>query len=207
MTIAAIILAAGASRRMGRPKALLPWGDRTLLGWELDEILRSSVDDIVVVTGHHADDIRRSLGDGARYCVFNQRWPQGRATSLAAGAATLVAGGRAAPQIVVVQNVDQPTRADIIDLLIEELRGSGADIVQPSYRGKAGHPVVLAGLLIPDLMAVTEDSLGLRAILDRHPPRLLPMDDEPVVRLDLDTPDTLDDARRLLGVAHAPRPS
>ena len=204
MTVAAIILAAGASRRMGRPKALLPWGGRTLLGWELDELMRSSADDIVVVTGHHADEVRRSLGDGARYCVFNQRWPQGRATSLAVGAAVLVAGGRAAPQVVVIQNVDQPTRADIIDLLVAHLHDSGAEAVQPSYRGKAGHPVVLSGSLIPELIAATEESLGMRAILDRHPPRLLPMDDEPVVRLDLDTPDTLEEARRMLGVTPAP---
>jgi len=65
MTVAAVILAAGASRRMGQPKALLRWGNSTLLKWELDELMRSSVDDIVVVTGRYADNVRRSLGDGA----------------------------------------------------------------------------------------------------------------------------------------------
>jgi molybdenum cofactor cytidylyltransferase len=207
MSIAAVILAAGASRRMGQPKALIPWDGRTLLRWELDELMRSSVDDIVVVTGRYADNVRRSLGDGARYCVFNQRWPQGRATSLAKGAAALVAGGRPAPQVVVIQNVDQPTRADIIDTLVEELRNTNAEVVQPSYRGKAGHPVVLAGALIPELMAVTEDTMGLRAVLDRHPAHLVPMDGEPVVRIDLDTPETLEDARRMLGVTAASSPS
>lgn len=203
MTVAAIILAAGASRRMGQPKALIPWGDRTLLRWELDELMHSSVDDIVVVLGRRAEDVRRSLGSGARYCVFNARWPQGRATSLAKGAETLIADGRAAPQAVVIQNVDQPTRADIIDRLLEELRSSGAEVVQPSYQGKAGHPVVLDGSLVTELIAVNEKTLGLRAVLERHPPRLLPMDDEPVVRIDLDTPDTLDAARRMLGVEAA----
>jgi molybdenum cofactor cytidylyltransferase len=207
MTVAAVILAAGASRRMGQPKALIPWGDNTLLGWELDELMRSTVDDIVVVTGRYADAVRRSLGDGARYCVFNQRWPQGRATSLAKGAAALVAGGRPAPEVVVIQNVDQPTRADIIDALVSELRATGAEVVQPSYQGKTGHPVVLSGALIPELMAVTEETLGLRAVLERHPPRLVPMDAEPIVRLDLDTPDLLDEARRLLGVTPAGSPS
>ncbi len=201
MTVAAIILAAGASRRMGSPKGLLPWGERTLLAWEVDELMRSTVDDIVVVIGHHAEDVRRSLGDGARYCVFNQRWPQGRATSLATGAETLVAGGRAAPSAIVVQNVDQPTRADIIDRLVAELRSSGAAAVQPSYRGKAGHPVILDGSLIDELIGVSEAAMGLRSILERHEVRLVPMDDEPVVRIDLDTPDTLDEGRRLLGVA------
>lgn len=201
MTVAAIILAAGASRRMGTPKGLLPWGERTLLAWEVDELMRSCVDDIVVVIGHHAEDVRRSLGDRARHCVFNQRWPQGRATSLAKGADILVAGGRPAPAAVVIQNVDQPTRTDIIDRLVGELRSSGAAVVQPLYRGKAGHPVVLDGSLIDELADVSEATLGLRSILDRHEVRLVPMDDEPVVRIDLDTPDTLDEGRRLLGVA------
>jgi molybdenum cofactor cytidylyltransferase len=201
MTVAAIVLAAGASTRMGQSKPLLPWGDRTLLQWELDQLMQSSVDDIVVVLGNRSDQVRRALGTASRHCIFNARWPQGRATSLAAGAKALVAGGRAAPDIVVIQNVDQPTRADIVDALIAELRSSGADAVQPSYQGKAGHPVVVSGRLLPELAAAREATLGLRAVIDAHPPRLLAMDSEPVVRIDLDTPDLLDEARQLLGVA------
>ncbi|MCH9039972.1 MAG: nucleotidyltransferase family protein [Chloroflexi bacterium] len=201
MTVAAILLAAGASQRMGTPKALLPWGDRTLLVWELDELLRSSVDDIVLVTGAHADVIRRSLGDGARFCVFNPRWAQGRAGSLAAGAHALRMREGPPPAAILVQSVDQPTRHDIIDRVLDELRDSDAQIVQPTYNGRAGHPVALAGSLLEELSEVREDTLGLRAIVERHPPRLLPMDDEPVVQLILNTPDTLDHGRRLLGVA------
>ena len=206
MTVAAIVLAAGASRRMGQPKPLLPWGDRTLLAWELDELMRSQVDEIVVVTGARAEAVRRSLGGGARYCVFNQRWPQGRAGSLATGADALLRPGRSAPTAIVVQNVDQPTRHDIVDRLLDALSSGtlssgAADVVQPSYRGQAGHPVVVRGSLLGELAAVTEETLGLRDVLARHEPALLAMDDEPVVRLDLDTPDSLDEGRRLLGVA------
>ncbi len=200
MTVAAIVLAAGASRRMGSPKPLLPWGDGTLLRWELDQLLRSCVDEIVVVTGSHADEVRRSLGDAGRYCVFNARWTQGRAGSLARGATELLAPGREQPQAVVVVNVDQPTRHDIVDRLVAELDGSGAQVVQPSHGGKGGHPVVIAGSLLGELAAIDEATLGLRALLDRHPPHSVAMDDEPVVRLDLNTPETLDEARRLLGV-------
>ncbi len=200
MTTSAILLAAGASRRMGEPKPLLRWGGTTLLQWEIAELMRSQVDDIVIVTGADAEAVRRSLGEGARHCIFNQRWPQGRATSLAKGAATLLAPDRARPEAVVVVNVDQPTRADIVDRLLDALRRGGAEIVQPSYRGKAGHPVVLRGALLAELAAVSESSLGLRGVLEAHPPLLVEMDDEPVVRLDLDTPDTLEEARRLLEV-------
>ena len=200
MTIAALVLAAGASRRMGEPKALLRWGGTTLLSWEIAELMRSQVDDIVVVTGADAEEVRRTLGEAARYMVFNQRWPQGRATSLAKGARALTEGGRRTPEAVVVVNVDQPTRADIVDRLLDALRRGGAEAVQPSYKGKAGHPVVVRGSLLPELASATEASLGLRGVLEAHPPLLVEMDDEPVVRIDLNTPDTLDEARRLLDV-------
>jgi molybdenum cofactor cytidylyltransferase len=201
MTVAAIVLAAGASRRMGSPKPLLPWGETTLLRWELEQLQRSCIDEIVVVAGSHADEVRQSLGEARRYYVFNARWAQGRATSLARGAAELLAPGRETPEAIVVVNVDQPTRHDIVDRLVEELRSSGAEVVQPSYGGQGGHPIVLAGALLGELAEVAEATLGLRAVLNRHPAHVLAMDDEPVVRLDLDTPDTLDQARKLLGVS------
>lgn len=203
MTVAAIILAAGASRRMGEPKPLLPWGGRTLLAWEIDELMSSSVDEIVVVTGNRSEAVRRSLGDGARFCVFNQNWAQGRSTSLAKGAHSLIERGRSV-DAVVVQNVDQPTRAEIVDMLVRELRSSGADVVQPSYQGKAGHPVVISGALLAELAAVREETMGLRGVLDAHPVHLVEVDDA-VVRIDLDTPDTLDEARAMLGVAGVAR--
>jgi CTP:molybdopterin cytidylyltransferase MocA len=185
---------------MGQPKPLLHWGDTTLLAWEIEELLGSVVDDIAVVTGAQADDVRRSLGRAARHCVFNARWAQGRAGSLACGARALAAPGRALPEAVVVLNVDQPTRAAIVDRLVSELRSGGHEVVQPSYEGTAGHPVVLRGDLLPELTAVTEETLGLRGVIERHTPAPVAMDDEPLVRIDLDTPDTLEEARRLLGV-------
>jgi len=200
VTIAAIVLAAGASTRMGSPKPLLPWGEQTLLAFELDELRRSCVDDIVVVTGAHADNVRRSLADSARHCVFNARWSQGRATSLACGATALLAPALPRPEAVVIQNVDQPTRAEIVDRLVDELRTSGAEIVQPSYQGKTGHPVVVAGALLEELARATEQQLGLRAVLASHPPRQLEMDGEPIVRVDLDTPAALSAGRVLFGV-------
>ena len=201
MSVAAIVLAAGASRRMGSPKPLLPWGGGTLLAWELDQLRRSGVDRVAVVTGADADRVRRSLPPELRQCcVFNPRWAHGRATSLALGAAALLAPPRARPAAVLVQNADQPTRADIVDRLIAEQRASAAGAVQPSHRGAGGHPVLLDGALLGELAAASEAELGLRAVLRRHPPLRLAMDDEPIVRLDLDTPGTLDEGRRLCGV-------
>jgi CTP:molybdopterin cytidylyltransferase MocA len=185
---------------MGSPKALLPWGGQSLLAWEIDQLLASSVDEIVVVLGSRSEEIRRSLGDATRHCVFNQRWAHGRATSLVKGAEALLRGGRELPEATVIQNVDQPTRSDIVDALVEELRRSGADAVQPEFEGHGGHPVVLAGHLTALLLGAAEQTLGLRGVLKGHPPLRIQMDD-PVVALDLDTPDTLPAARALLGIA------
>jgi molybdenum cofactor cytidylyltransferase len=202
VTVAAILLAAGASTRMGSPKALLPWGEQTLIAWEIEQLMASQVDEIVVVLGSGSEQIRRSLGPAARYCVFNQRWAHGRATSLVKGADTLMRAGPETLEAVVIQNVDQPTRADIIDSLVEQLRASSADAVQPEFDGHGGHPVVVAGRHLPLLCAATEETFGLRGVLEQHPPTRIKSAD-PVVALDLDTPDTLPSARALLGIPEA----
>lgn len=209
MTVAAILLAAGASSRMGEPKPLVRWGDRTLIEWERDQLLASCVEEIVIVTGSGAEAVRRTLGEAGRYLVFNQRWPQGRATSLAKGAAALLAPSRPRPSAVVVQNVDQPVPARVIDRLVEVFRarvaeGARIEAVQPAYldasgREHGGHPVVLDGALLEELARADEEAEGLRDILRRHPPLRLPMPDEPSVALDLDTPEALAEGRRVLG--------
>ncbi|MSQ42396.1 MAG: hypothetical protein EXR65_05105 [Dehalococcoidia bacterium] len=205
MSVAAILLAAGASRRMGQPKPLIAWGAGTLVVWEYEQLMASCVDDIVIVGGSRMEDVRRALGEAARHVVFNARWPQGRATSLALGARALLREGRERPETVVIQNVDQPTRPEIIDRLVEARRAGDHDAAQPCYTDAAGavhggHPVVLAGRLLEELAAATEETLGLRAVLDRHPPHRVSIERDPAVWLDLDTPDLLDDARRLFCV-------
>ncbi|RLT44253.1 MAG: hypothetical protein DWI58_01410 [Chloroflexi bacterium] len=205
MTIAAILLAAGASRRMGSPKPLLAWGDGTLIEWEYAQLMASVVDDIVIVCGSRMEAVRCVLGEAERHIVFNAGWPQGRATSLAAGARALIRPGRAVPEAIVIQNVDQPTRPSIIDRLVEARREGDHDIVQPRYEDEAGaehggHPVVLAGRLLPELARVTEATLGLRAVVERHPLVRVPFDRDPAVWIDLDTPDLLPDARRVFGI-------
>jgi len=186
---------------MGSPKPLLPWDGGTLIAWEVEQLRQAGIEEIVVVLGARAEAVRRAVASEPVRQVFNQRWPQGRATSLAAGARALAMCGAAeAPSAIVIQNVDQPTRAGIVLRLLECLRKTGAPIVQPAFLGKSGHPVVLSGALLPELAQVREETLGLRALTQRYPPHLVAMDQEPVVRIDLDTPDLLDEARRLLGV-------
>ncbi len=205
MTVAAILLAAGASRRMGSPKPLIPWGDCTLIEWEYAQLMASVVDDIVIVCGARMELVRRVLGTAERHIVFNAGWPQGRATTLASGARALMRAGREAPAAVVIQNVDQPTRPSIIDRLVEARRDGDHDVVQPGYEDDdggthGGHPVLVAGRLLPELARVTDATFGLRAVVDRHPAVRVPFERDPAVWIDLDTPDLVPEARRVFGI-------
>lgn len=197
--IAAILLAAGESRRMGTSKALLPWGEQTLIAWEIEQLRASVVDQIVVVLGARSEAIRRSLGSEAERCVFNQRWAQGRSTSLVKGAAALLRPGSELPEATVIQNIDQPTRPDIIDALVARLREDDLDAIQPEFDGHGGHPVVVGPAVLPRLLTANEATFGLRGVLQGHPPLRVASDD-PVVAIDLDTPDRVPAARELLGI-------
>jgi CTP:molybdopterin cytidylyltransferase MocA len=199
MSNAAIILAAGASRRMGSPKPLLDWGGEPLVIAEIRTLEEAGIDYVVVVLGARAQQVRTELGVMGARTIFNAQWPQGRSTSLVAGARALLERAET-PQAVVIQNVDQPTRADIVTRLLEE-RAHGDDAaVQPEFEGHGGHPVIMTGALLPELAAVEEATLGLRAILEAHPPRRIPFDD-PLVRIDLDTPEDLERSRAQIEAA------
>ncbi len=198
--LAAIVLAAGASSRMGRPKPLLPWRDATLLQHELQVLRDASVERVAAVVGCRAEAVRRAVGADAPL-VFNPRWANGRATSLARGARALIEDDEQ-PEAVLVQNVDQPTTVEVITRLVAELRESGADAVQPVYvdadgREHGGHPVLLDAALLPALAEATEEQEGLRGVLDGRRVHRVAIED-PTVGLDLDTPEAYEAARAAL---------
>lgn len=202
MSVAAILLAAGASSRMGSPKALLPWRGSTLAAWAIHELRAAGVETVVVVLGGRAEAVRRALRDEPATLVFNARWAQGRATSLAAGARALLGGP--APELVVVQNVDQPAPTSLIARLIDEARAARADAVQPVYLDTTGaehggHPVVLRGALLPALAAAAEATEGLRGVLVGRSVRRVRIEGEPAVALDIDTPEAYEAARAAFG--------
>ena len=201
MTVAAILLAAGASSRMGSPKPLLPWAGTTLIEWELTELRAAGVDEVVVVLGARAEAVRRVLLTDPATLVFNARWAQGRATSLAAGARALLA---LAPDLVVIENVDQPAPASLVARLIEAAHSAGADAVQPVYLDAdgaehGGHPVVLRGAVLPALALATEAAEGLRGVLARRAVHRVRIEGEPATAWDLDTPEAYEAARRAFG--------
>ena len=193
MSRAAILLAAGESARMGEPKPLLPWGERTLIEYQLGELAGCGVDDIVVVLGHEAERVRPlALAGGARV-VLNEAYRQGRASSLRAGARALQDDVDA----VLIANVDQPRPRALLRHLLDAHGEGSALITIPSFEGRRGHPTIVAGALLGELRAVEEESLGLRGLLERHGAAVREVSvPSPVVLLDLNTPEEYERARR-----------
>ncbi|MBR5429728.1 MAG: nucleotidyltransferase family protein [Firmicutes bacterium] len=162
--VAAVILAAGASSRMGRPKLLLPWGDGCVLDAVLEAVTAAPFDDAVVVTGAAAEQVAAvSRRHGIRTC-HNPDFAAGQSTSLRAGLDSLPPG-RAAAFIL----GDQPLlTADMLRRLLTAYAESEARLLQPrSPDGQRGHPVLFAPELFAELRAVQGDAGG-RSVLQAH---------------------------------------
>jgi molybdenum cofactor cytidylyltransferase len=170
---------------MGRPKALLPWGDYpTLIAYQVDQLARAGCDLVIAVTGAAADEVGRAAKAAGATLAHNERWQEGRAGSLRVGA-------EAAPgetEIVVVLGVDQPRPSAVTERLLAAIRHNPAVPYVPTYKGRRGHPVVLPGKYLGELREVDEETQGLRALIEAYPPAEIDMD-EPLVTADLNTPE------------------
>lgn len=192
MTIAAILLAAGESSRMGRPKPLLPWEGETLVEAQVANLLAGGVDEVFVVTGK-SDAAVAPLLAGLEHVnrVYNPEYVDGKTTSVRAGVAALPSGTTA----IMLLAVDQPRPAWVIKIVLESHIASGAPITSPRFEGHGGHPLVFDGALRDELAAVTEENHGIREVFARHESRMnsVVFDNE-IVRLDINTPEAYESA-------------
>lgn len=186
MTTAALLLAAGESTRMGTPKPLLDWGGEPLIAYQVRQLQAAGADVVIVVLGHAAEQIRPVVPEGGVQVVVNERYREGRASSVRAGAAALSNDIEA----VIILNVDQPRSAEISRRLLATHRTADFLITMPEYQGHGGHPVVISGTLIAELRRVEEATQGLRAVIERHAAETQRVAiDNPVITLDLNTPE------------------
>jgi molybdenum cofactor cytidylyltransferase len=184
VTVAAILLAAGESTRMGRLKQLLPWDGVPLVAWQVGQLREAGADDVVVVLGHAAEEVERALPPEAQ-AVVNPNYMQGRATSLRRGAEALADD----VQAVLILSVDQPRPAWLSRRLIERWREDHALVVSPRFSDGYGHPILLDGSLLMELREVRDETLGLRAVIDRHADAAVAIIVEnDAVNVDLNTP-------------------
>jgi molybdenum cofactor cytidylyltransferase len=164
--VAGLVLAAGASRRLGRPKALLVLGGRTLVGRAAAAQLDAGLDPVVVVLGHDAESVRASAGlpssEPRLRIAVNPEWEEGMASSIRCG---LEACGGA--DAVLIALADQPdTDAARVRAVVEAWDGK-APLVVPVGEGRPSHPVLFARALFGELRALRGD-VGGRAIVEQH---------------------------------------
>ncbi|MFQ5471384.1 MAG: NTP transferase domain-containing protein [Dehalococcoidia bacterium] len=186
MTIAAILLAGGRSTRMGAPKPLLEWQGQTIVEYQGRQLKQLPVDQLVVVLGHGADDVRPLVHRIGGLCVINELYNEGRASSVRVGAAAL----SEETDTVLVLNVDQPRPVEMMRRLVSEHQKSSSLITVPAYKGKRGHPTVFDGSLLPAMREVQEETQGLRNVVASNERQVLEVEfDSAVVLLDLNEPD------------------
>ena len=179
--IAAVILAAGGSTRLGQPKQFLDWGGRPLLAHAADVALLAGLDPVVAVLGCRAEEVREALGMRPVQTVMNWRWQAGLSSSLRVGLAALPFEIKAA----IFLQCDQPlVTADLLRALISRFEETGRPIVYPEHAGRRGTPVLFARSLFPELAEVGGDEGG-RAVIARHP--------DEVATVEVSDPDTLSD--------------
>jgi CTP:molybdopterin cytidylyltransferase MocA len=181
--VAAIILAAGRSRRMGRFKPLLPFGNQTVIESCVSNLRAANVAEIVVVLGHRAEDAREQLKLASVAFVTNPNPDSEMSASIALGVDALADIARAA----LITPVDHPAiHPETIGLLIEKWRG-GTKLIQPEFEGKGGHPVLI-DLSYRDELKRLDPSAGLRGFFNKHRADVLRLPvDSPFVARDMDT--------------------
>ncbi len=182
--IAAVVLAAGLARRMGRQKLLLQLQGKPVVRWAVERI-SPHVEDVVVVTGADDAAIRQALSDLQVRFAVNPRPQDGQGTSIAVGVAALKPWTRA----VVIALGDQPRIPDaVVRSLLEAFQASGKAIVAPVYRGVQGTPVIFSSEIFAELRALGGDA-GARAVVAARPERVERVTIDLAMPPDVDTPE------------------
>lgn len=182
--IAGIILAAGASRRMGHPKLLLPWRGEPLIRHVARTALEAGLSPVLVVVGAYQQEIEAALKGFAALIIRNPQWENGQSTSVRAGIQALPdqTGG------AVFLLGDQPQIPnELVRALVNSHAQTQAPVVAPMIAGKRGNPVLFDRAVFPGLLKLSGDA-GARQIIGQYPPDLVSWND-PKALLDIDTPE------------------
>ena len=186
--ISGIILAAGESRRMGSPKALLDYQGRTFIENICTSFLTAGVDELIVVLGahEHAQPIRAVVPQHpALRTVLNPHYRLGQLSSLQVGIQALSPESEAA----VVNLVDHPLiQPETVQALLASFAADPLPIIVASYQGRRGHPVLFAKGVYGELLAAPLDQ-GAKVVVRKDPERVRELGlDDPGIRADIDTP-------------------
>ena len=188
--IAAVLLAAGQSRRMGAFKPLLPFGKTTVINSCLNYLTDGGAETVVIVLGHRAADVRSHVSSGQVRFAVNPDLSSEMAASIAAGIRALPETAR----VVLIALVDHPAiPATVVSSLLTEW-SKGYRLVKPTWQGRGGHPV-LVDLSLRNELLTLDSQMGLKGLFEKY--------QDEVRRIEVDSPwiahdiDTWDDYGRL----------
>lgn len=188
-----VILAAGGSSRLGRPKQLLPWHGRNLLQHAVQTALEITTQP-VVVTGAHADQLVAAVDANQVQVVYNPEWEQGIASSIRCGLQALL-NRTPAPEQVIFMVCDQPfVTSELLLDLINEQQKSGKTIVASAYAGTLGIPALFEKTMFPQLLDLQGDH-GAKKLMQQHPDQTAAVN-FPQGNIDIDT---VDEYEKLVG--------
>jgi molybdenum cofactor cytidylyltransferase len=187
--LAAAILSAGESRRMGSPKALIPYRGRTFLEHLIEVTTHPRVGVRKIILGAGAENIREKLGLDPSTVVINENWQHGQLSSIQTAVRSLLPGET---EGLILCPVDHPlVSAELVARLIAEFDSSGKLIVLPAYKGKRGHPLIFRANLYDEILDASAE-VGARQVVWNHARELLevPTEEEGII-LNLNNPDAL----------------
>lgn len=162
-----ILLAAGLSSRLGRPKQLLPYGDQSLLQHAVAEALAFKASLTVVVLGAHAELLQEEIHDPEVHVVVNKDWKEGMASSLRAGLAALQEINPAIEAFILLL-CDQPfVTASLLNELQTAYQNTGKPIIACGYAGTFGPPTLFHKSIFEELLQLRGD-VGARSVIMQH---------------------------------------
>jgi molybdenum cofactor cytidylyltransferase len=187
--LAAAILAAGESKRMGQPKALVPFQGSTFVEHLIAATRHPRMGITRVVLGAGAEAIRANLKVEPAWIVVNADWPTGQLSSIHAAIRSLPAGGT---EGILVCPVDHPlVSAHLVAALIAAFDAGGKSIVLPKHNGRRGHPVLFGAGLYEELLAAPV-AVGARQVVWNHATEVIEVEtEEEGVILNMNDPETV----------------
>ena len=178
----AIVLAAGGSSRLGKPKQLIPWRGTTLLSYTIAEIEKSGMRDIILVLGASSEAIQNSIDNKGLRIVINPNWKSGKASSINTGINVL----DAETEWAMIFLCDQPyISADLVKCLLKAGQGSQASIIAPDVNGEPSNPVLFKNNTFKAFSELKGEEGG-KKLFEQFKMELIPWQDERIL-MDVDT--------------------
>ena len=185
-----IILAAGNSSRLGKPKQLVLYGDQTLIQHAVNAALDTPAQQVILVLGANSTTIKPTIKQTNLTIIENKDWQQGMASSIRAGVSALV---KSAPSIegVIIMVCDQPfVSSSILSQLIEKHKATGKSMIASEYEGTQGTPAFFHKSQFSKLLALFGDS-GAKKLIKKYPD-LVETIPFPEGKIDIDVPEDVE---------------